>query len=163
MKNNSGEPHRYRETLVELIMYLPLFGHLNGPELEVVARHMNYFELEPGDILFHEGDPGDSVCFVVKGLLEVLKGSGGDQIAIAHVSKNRSIGEMSVIDNTPRSATVRAKEKTHIVSLTKKGFDDLLDQYPKVGIQVLKQIARLMSMNLRKTSSRLADYMLPMT
>jgi CRP-like cAMP-binding protein len=70
---------------------------------------------------------------------------------------------MSVIDKTPRSATVKAQSKATMVALTSEGFDLILEQYPKIGIKVMKGITRLLSLNLRKTSSRLADYLLPMT
>ncbi|MFH1984305.1 MAG: cyclic nucleotide-binding domain-containing protein [Pseudomonadota bacterium] len=150
---------------MDLLMYLPLFGGMPSNDLNTLAAHMSFFELEPGEILFREGDPGESVCFVVQGGLDVLKegGASGASAVIATVPRYRSIGEMSVIDNTPRSATVKARVKTAMVSLSKSGFDELLEQHPRIGIHILKQIARLISMNLRKTSSRLADYMLPLT
>jgi CRP/FNR family cyclic AMP-dependent transcriptional regulator len=83
-------------------------------------------------------------------------------VVISTLSKGRSIGEMSVIDKTPRSATVKAKTKATLVALSAEGFDLILDQYPKIGIKILKGISRLLSQNLRKTSSRLADHLLPM-
>ena len=150
-------------SIVDFLIDLPLFDALQGHELKVIARHMNYFELEPGELLFREGDKGDSVCFVVEGALDVYKesASGGD-VVIATIPKRRSIGEMAIIDNTPRSATVRARTDTSLVALTEKGFDQILDEHPKIGIAILKGLSRLLSMNLRKTSSRLADYLLPL-
>jgi len=67
------------------------------------------------------------------------------------------------IDNAPRSATARAGQSTTFLTLSKKTFDELLDRQPEIGIKILKIIARLLSQNLPKTSSRLANYMLPMT
>lgn len=154
-----------KENIIDIIMDIPFFDGLDASELSVLAKHTHYFEIEEGEILFSEGDSGDYVCFVIKGELDILKdtNSPGKPAVIAKVRKNRSIGEMSVIDNTTRSATIKANTKTSIVSLTKKGFDAILDNNPQVGIKILKKIARLISMNLRKTSSRLADYMLPLT
>ena len=150
-------------TIVDYLMEIPLFDGLGGDELRFVARYMNYFEIEEGAVLFREGDFGDYVCFVVEGELYVLKKAPktGEDIIIATVSKNRSIGEMSVIDNTRRSATVKASTNSAVISLTKRGFDLILEESPIIGIRILKQIARLMSMNLRKTSSLLADSMFP--
>ncbi len=151
-----------RITIADFIMDIPLFDELHGGELKMVANHMNFFEIENKEILFREGDQGDYICFVVEGELEVLKkySTLEDAVVIARVSKKRSIGEMSVIDNTTRSATVRAIKKTALIALPKRGFDLILEENPKVGIKILKGIARLMSMNIRLTSSRLADYML---
>lgn len=165
MKKKKAPVEIEKEKLVDLIIDIPFFDVLQGNELDVIARHMNFFEIEAGEILFNEGDPGDYVCFVVSGALDVIKeaASPENNVVIATVQKNRSIGEMSVIDNSPRSATVRARTKTSIVALTKRGFDTILEKNPEIGISILKKIARLVSMNLRKTSSRLADYMLPIT
>ena len=151
--------------MVDCLMEMPLFDGLRGTELKIVAKHMNYFEIEKDQILFAEGDLGDYVCFILSGELHVMKKSpeSGQNILIATLTKNRSIGEMSVIDNTNRSATVKAHSRSKIIALTKKGFDLILEDYPKIGIKILKQIARLMSMNLRQTSSRLADSILPLT
>lgn len=153
------------KTIVDCLMDNPLFDGLRGIELKKVAKHMIFFELEKDEILFEEGDFGDCVCFIVSGELHVLKESpkSGQKTLIATLTKNRSIGEMSVIDNTHRSATVRAAAKSTIVALTKKGFDLILEENPKAGIKILKQISRLMSMYLRKTSSELADFLPPIT
>lgn len=150
---------------MDIIINIPFFEMLKSDELVVVARHTNYFELETGETLFNEGDPGNSVCFVVEGALNVYKSASmpGKTVRIATISKNRSIGEMSVIDEYTRSATVKARQKSAIVSLTKNGFDALLDENPRIGSAILKKIAKMVSMNLRRTSSQLADHMLTIT
>jgi len=152
-----------KDTLIDFLMDIPIFADLDGGQLRIVADHMTFFEIKKGEILFREGDAGDYVCFVVDGGLDVLKESSqpGKQAVIATIAKKRSIGEMSVIDQTTRSATVKARTDTSLLSLPKKSFDSLLDTHPRIGIPILKGIARMLSMNMRKTSSRLADYMLP--
>jgi CRP/FNR family transcriptional regulator, cyclic AMP receptor protein len=153
----------HHATIADFIMDIPLFDELNSRELEIVADHMNFFEIDEDEVLFTEGDRGDYVCFVLKGSLDVVKETGvpGETVTIATITRKRSIGEMSVIDNTTRSATAIARSKTSLVALPQKSFNAILDRHPKTGIKILKGIARLMSLNMRKTSSRLADYMLP--
>jgi CRP-like cAMP-binding protein len=68
---------------------------------------------------------------------------------------------MSIIDNFPRSATAKAQTKTSILKLTQLGFNQMQKNHPEIGIKILIGILRLVSLNLRKTSSQLADYMLP--
>ena len=156
-----------RSRIVDIIMDIPFFAMLDNQELGVVARHMNYYEIAAGQVLFKEGEPGDSVCFVIKGALDVYKEvpPPGKAVLIASVAKNRSIGEMAVIDEYTRSATVAARTDACIVALTKTGFDAILKENPKVGAAILKKVATIVSMNLRRTSARLADFMnaLPIT
>jgi CRP/FNR family transcriptional regulator, cyclic AMP receptor protein len=142
----------------DLILTLPLFDAFRTDELDILSRHMNYAEILRGEHLFTEGDKGDFMCFVVRGLLDVLKkSSAGDYRVIARLGKGSTIGEMSIIDKSPRSATVIARQPSVVIILTKKGFDILTDRYPAVGVTLLKKIMRLLSLNMRLTTSKLAD------
>ncbi|MBM3302827.1 MAG: cyclic nucleotide-binding domain-containing protein, partial [Deltaproteobacteria bacterium] len=157
---------KIRKAITDFLKSFPFFETLTSEELLVAVEHINFLEVEPKTILFREGDDADSVYFVIEGKLDVIKesarkGSKSEYVLISTLSQGRSIGEMSVIDKTPRSATVRVREKAVLASLKADGFDLLLLNHPKVGIKILKGIARLLSMNLRKTSARLAEYMLP--
>ncbi len=140
------------------LMSLPIFDTMNVDELRMLAKHMSYVHLNRGEYLFVEGDKGDFMGFVVQGLLEVSKRNDlGEQIVIARLTKGNSIGEMALIDKSPRSATVIAKQPTTMVTLTEKGFDKLTEKSPRIGIKVIQKVARLLSLYMRRTSSRLAD------
>ena len=152
------------KAVVDFLIEIPMFDQIVSDDLKTLAKHMNFMDFQPKEVIFSEGDKGDFVCFVTRGALDVLKrNERGKEVVIATLGKGRSIGEMAVIDDFPRSATVRAKTHTTLVILTRKGFDQLLDQHPQIGVKLLKGLARLLSMNMRKTSSLLADYMLPLT
>lgn len=153
-----------RKAVLDLLVSIPMFDSLGPDELRVVSAQMNFVDLRPGEILFKEGDKGDYVCFVAEGSLDVVKKSKkGHDANLATLTKGRSIGEMAMIDDFPRSATVRARTAAALVLLTRKGFDRILEEQPAIGIKLLKGISRLLSQNMRKTSSRLADYMLPLS
>ncbi len=163
-KTPSKSEREIKETIIDSLIYSPLFDGLRENELKVVADHMDYSEIEAGEIIFQEGDRGDSVCFVLEGTVDIIKGSSpGGEVVIASLPKGRSIGEMSVIDNFPRSATAKARTETSFLTLTQKNFDEILKNHPEIGVKILKGISRLLSLNLRKTSSRLADYLLPVS
>lgn len=153
-----------KEKIIDFLICIPLFDRLDANELNLLSEHMNYFEIKKGDILFREGDKGDYVCFIVDGELAVMKEAAeGKHVVIARLSRGRTIGEMSIIDHTPRSATVKAQSSSTLVILTEKGLETILEKHPKIGIKILKGLARLLSMNMRRTSSQLADYMLTMS
>lgn len=142
------------------LINLPIFSSFNVDELSILSKHMSYIHLENGEYLFVEGDQGTFMGFVVSGILEVQKrADSGENRTLARLTKGSSIGEMAIIDKSPRSATVIAKKATTMVTLTEKGFNMLAERYPPVGIKVLKKIARLLSLNMRRTSSKLADLM----
>ncbi len=140
------------------LLSLPIFDNFNVTELTNLSRHMSYVHLKQGEHLFTEGDLGTFMGFVVSGILEVYKQTEtGEDIILARLAKGSSIGEMAIMDKAPRSATVIAKQATTMVTLTEKGFDLLAESYPDTGIKFIKKIARLLSLNMRRTSSKLAD------
>lgn len=142
----------------DLILTLPIFDAFKTDELDVLARHMNHAEIMRGEHLFIEGDKGDFMCFVVRGLLDVLKRTTtGDYRVVARLGKGSTIGEMSIIDKSPRSATAIARQSSVVIILTKKGFDILTVDYPSVGVTLLKTIMRMLSLNMRLTTSKLVD------
>ena len=142
------------------LLTLPIFDSMNMDELTLLAKHMSYIHLQRGEHLFVEGDKGDFMGFVVQGLLEVVKrNEAGENVVIARLTKGNSIGEMALIDKSPRSATVIAKQPTTMVTLTEKGFDLLTEKSPMLGVKIIQKVARLLSLYMRRTSSRLADLM----
>jgi CRP-like cAMP-binding protein len=142
------------------LVSLPIFDSFHVDELTVLARHMSFIHLQRGEFLFVEGDRGTFMGFVVSGVLEVLKKSEtGENMVIARLTKGSSIGEMALIDKSTRSATVMAKQPTTMVTFTEKGFDLLTQKSPALGVKIMQKIARLLSLNMRRTSSKLADLM----
>lgn len=155
--------YQVRSEIMALLDSIPIFDKFTHKDAKIIAGYLSLMECDPGETLFREGDKGDYLCFVISGKLEVVKTSKStDDVIISTIGKGRSIGEMSVVDDYPRSATVICKTSATLVALTRERFDTLLDEYPHIGVKVMRGITRLLSLNLRKTSSRLADYMLPL-
>lgn len=155
--------NHHAEELVDFIINLPLFEFLERDDLEIVAREMVYIDLEPDQVLFNEWDKADYVCFVQQGELDVTKKTGPEKRnVIATLRRGRSIGEMSIINNFPRSSTVVARTDVRLAVFSRDAFEAILAERVDIGVNILKGLANLLSVNLKKTSSRLADNMLPM-
>lgn len=151
------------EDLVNFIINLPLFEFLERAELIDVAAKMNFMDLDPGEVLFNEWDKANFVCFVESGELDVTKKTGPDSSDVmATLRRGRSIGEMSIINNFPRSSTVIARSKVRLAVFQREAFEEILSKNMNIGVNILKGLANLLSINLKKASSRLADNMLPM-
>ncbi len=153
-----------KKKIAESLVDIPIFSKLSDEELRYVARRMHVFSLDQGDKIFEEGEVGNCICFVVDGVLDVIKTSSqtGVSVVIAALAKGNTIGEMAVIDDFPRSATVKARTESLLIIFTREEFEVLLEQNPKLGIKLLKGIARSLSVHLRRTSEKLSDLMLPL-
>ena len=162
-KQSGPDGSEKEKELVDFIINLPLFEFLERDELSTVAARMDFMDLDPGEVLFNEWDKADSVCFVESGELDVTKKTGPDSSDVmATLRRGRSIGEMSIINNFPRSSTVIARSKVRLAVFPRSAFEDILEKKVDIGVNILKGLANLLSINLKKTSSRLADNMLPM-
>jgi CRP-like cAMP-binding protein len=158
MKSDKDKLTESEEKTRDFLISLSLFDSFNVEELKILARHMSYIQLQRGEFLFVEGDKGDFMGFVVQGILEVLKKSAlGENIIIARLARGSSIGEMALIDKSPRSASVVCRQATLMLTLTSKGFDRLTETSPTTGVKFIQKISRLLSLNMRRTSSKLAD------
>lgn len=146
--------------IIELLNRVPLFDDLGPDELRVLVPHLKQVRVRAHTVLFREGDPGTYVAFVTAGELEVIKEGQAGPVTLARLSRGRSIGEMAIIDRCTRSATVKAVCDSGLAVLARADFDQLLMEQPAVGIKILRSLARLLSLNLRRTSSHLADLLL---
>ena len=138
---------------------LLFFSYLSPEQMENIMAYFETLELRAGEILFNEGDKGDYVCFVTSGSLEVVKMTTWQNFTtvIATLYEGSCIGEMALIDHSPRSATIRAHEDTKLAILTQRAFDVMLGSEPELGVNILKGVAQTLSDNLRSTTDKLAD------
>lgn len=148
-----------KTALIFALEKIPFFDDLDDEELDRLMQYMSLYEIEEGETLFEEGDIGRYVGFVVEGTLEVLKKSvTGSKVSIATLSRGYSIGEMSLIDQEPRSATIRAKKKATLAVLSQSAFKIVLRDHQEMAIKILIGFARFQTENLRKTSNQLNAY-----
>jgi|GEM_PF-750787 len=148
-----------KAALVLALEKIPFFDKLTRKEVDVLINYMSLYELAAEEILFTEGQVGQYVAFVVEGTMEVLKKTiTGADIIITTVGQGYSIGEMSLIDEAPRSATLRARSKATLAILAQNAFKVILKNHPAMGIKILIGFARFQTENLRKTSNRLNAY-----
>jgi len=142
----------------ELMAGLTVCNHFSSEERRYLLPYLEVMEVEKGTRLFSEGDAGDYLGVVVSGRLEVEKRTEfeGRQIIIAVLTRGAFVGELSLIDGQPRSATVRALEPTKLVILRREVLDELLHNHPAAGIAFLKGMNKILAIRLRKAVDRLA-------
>lgn len=139
----------------EIISKNPLFSGLSPEQLDDLLGIMYEEKVSVGVNIVQEGEPGDTVYIIRSGRAEVLKeDDNGEYHHIAMLKPGDVIGEISLIDKRPRSATVRAVENTHLIGL---GVDELYEHSkPEVSLaNILKvNFAKTLSHNIRKLNTR---------
>jgi len=142
-----------------LISEIPIFKELNAEDTKILSTFLFPKDLAIGGLVCKEGQHGSFLSFVSKGELEIVKKLDGKEVTISTIGEGDTLGEMALIDGLTRSATVKACKPSTILILRRDDFNNLLAQHPEVGIKILKGIARLLSLNLRKASAQITTYM----
>ena len=148
--------------VIDILSRMRLFTGLSEEELRLLEKLVFVNRVPVGETVCREGDRSDFVCFVVRGCLDIVKQNvEGGEVVIAHLRPGESMGEMALVDHEPRSATVRAAEDATLIVLTRKGLDQLRRRSPNAVSLVMENIAKLLCVHLRRTSSQLAQFKLP--
>lgn len=116
---------------------VPIFGRLAKATLFELARRTNEVSYPAGATLVRAGDPGDALCIIAKGTVEVHKHGR----VVAEMKAGEFFGEISLIDGRPRSATVVAADDVVLYTLSSSDFDALLN-IPYVARAVVESLAR---------------------
>jgi CRP-like cAMP-binding protein len=129
-------------------------------DLMLLAEFMKACTGSPGTVLCKEGDTDSFMGILIEGGVTVLKtSSDGSDSVVGRLGKDKSFGEMSVLNREPRSATVVADTEVRLLILQRSEFDRLLDSQPKLAAKFLLRIARLLSQRLRETTGQLAEHL----
>ncbi|NOX76863.1 MAG: cyclic nucleotide-binding domain-containing protein [Gammaproteobacteria bacterium] len=155
-----GDGESFREELCRLIETVPMFGDLAHAEVQTLARYIRAYEAKKGTEIFREGAKGQFMCIVLSGRVDIFKETlEREKKKVATVRPGKSLGEMSLLDELPYSATALASEDSQLLMLTKMNFERFTEEQPLLCNMLLRQIARLMSLRLRQTTGILLDYL----
>lgn len=129
-------------------------------QVKRLAACMDVHTVSPQTVLFYEGDKSSFLVLIVKGQVHVVKfDSQRTPKRIATLGTGKTIGEMSIIDGEPRSASAVSASDATLLVMTTENFHRLMDEWPRVAVILVQKIAKLMSQYLRQTSGRLIDHL----
>jgi CRP/FNR family cyclic AMP-dependent transcriptional regulator len=138
----------------------PLCEMLSSAEIEVLAELSRPRRFAAGEVVFSEGDQGDSLFVLQSGEVDVVLRAPGDgaERALAVLGPPASFGEMSLVDREVRSATVRARTECVALQLTAENFTAFRKRSRDGFALFLVNVARVLSSRLRETNSKLAGH-----
>jgi CRP-like cAMP-binding protein len=142
---------------VEVLHKVPLFASLSSADLQAfvdVCRERSY---PRGSVIVFEDDPGDAMYLVGSGQVKVvLIAEDGREVILSVLGEGAVFGEMSVIDDEPRSAHVIAMEDSVLMVLRREDFQNRIRQSPDVAIALLRELSR----RLRRADEKIANLVL---
>lgn len=120
-----------------------LFGEIDMTQLQDLQSQMEWLTLEKSDVLFRKGDPGDGMYIVVTGRLQIFViDDNGQEHLHSEAGPGEIVGEIALITQEKRSATIYAIRETNVVKLPTTVFEQLINKYPKLMIEITRMIMR---------------------
>ena len=143
-----------------LIDGTPWADEFSFAHVKKLATSMDVYHVPEETVLFFEGDKKPYLVLIVKGRVHVVKfDSMRKPRRIATLGAGKTIGEMTIIDGEPRSASAVTAGETTLMVMTADNFNRLVNDWPRVAVVLVLKIAKLMSQYLRQTSGRLIDHL----
>jgi hypothetical protein len=129
-----------------LIRQVPIFAELDPDDLEELGAIVEERRVEANKDVFREGEPGDAVYLVVRGGVTVFTGGidGRPERTLSTLGAGACIGEMAVLDAAPRSATVRATERTRLLRVPGEGFKRVMSERPEMSQAIVAELVKRM-------------------
>ena len=138
----------------EVLARSGIFQGVDQDAAEALAKEMETLDFRKGEIVFNEGEPGDSLYIVTSGKIKVgRRAADGRQNLIAVMGPSDMLGELSLFDPGPRTATATAVVDTRVARLRKQALRPWLANRPEIAEQLLRVLAR----RLRRTNDSVAD------
>lgn len=138
---------------VDLLRNIPLFRNIDSGKLKLLAFTSERLTYAAGDNLFLQGDMGDAAYIIVEGEADVVITTPAGPLTVATVKQNDFVGEIAILCDVPRTATITAKEKLVTLRISKDVFFQLITQFPQISVEILRELAG----RLERTNQRLQE------
>ena len=133
---------------------VPLFANLPPGVIDAIGAKVRRRRYGSGEVIFHEGDPGRSLCIIESGRVKIVSVSEqGQEALLAVMGAGEFFGELALFDDMPRSADVVAMEQTITLNLSREDFFAIIDRFPSVS----RLIFSVLAAQIRRLTAEVSD------
>lgn len=130
---------------VEMLRRVPLFAGVEPSKLKLLAFTSDRVSYNAGQTLFNQGDEGDAAYVILSGTADILVDSTAGPIKVAEAEPNSIVGEIAILCEVSRTATVRAAGQLETLRIRKEDFLRLLKEFPEMTVEILRVLADRLS------------------
>jgi len=127
---------------VELLRNIPMFANIEPSKLKLLAFTSERLTFSEGDVLFSEGDSGDAAYIIVDGHADVIIQTEQGPITVAQFGRNDLVGEIAILCDVPRTASVKATTRLETMVISKGLFFRLVMEFPQIAVEIMRELAR---------------------
>jgi CRP/FNR family transcriptional regulator, cyclic AMP receptor protein len=133
--------------------YLEIEWKLGPEALEFIQGVGEIQIFNPGDRVVSQHEQGDAMFLIIEGSVDVIRDIGVGQQFLAKLDRNRSFGEVALLTNSPRTASVVATTKVRLIKITKENLAHLSAENPRIAMQIYRILAESLAQSLRQTGT----------
>ena len=126
---------------VEILRRIPLFANIDPAKLKLMCFASERVTFKDGEVLCRQGETGDSAFIILDGTADVQVERREGTMSVATLTKNDIVGEIAILCDVPRTATVVAKGELTTLKVTKDLFFGLVKDFPEIGIEIMRVLA----------------------
>ncbi len=132
----------------ELLRRIPFFAEIEAGKLKLLAFMSERVTFDEGAVMCRQGDQADAAFLIIEGEAEVILEAAGGPITVATLGNNDFVGEMAILCNVPRNATVKTKSRLVALRISKDPFMRMVREFPNMAVSIMQELAhRLESTN----------------
>ncbi|MEM9221240.1 MAG: Crp/Fnr family transcriptional regulator [Pseudomonadota bacterium] len=135
---------------LEALRRVPLFRGIDDQKLRLLAFMSERARFETGECLMEEGAYGDVAYIIISGQADVVVNSKSGEQLVAKVGENDFVGEIAILIDVPRTATVRATSSLLALGIEKEQFFKLLTNFPDMAVEVMRALAHRLERTTRE-------------
>ncbi|MBD8893442.1 cyclic nucleotide-binding domain-containing protein [Roseibium litorale] len=140
------------ETEVEVLRKVPLFRGIDATKLRLLAFISDRIAFKTGERLCTQGEEGDSAFIILAGSASILVNTPDGERPVAQIKENSIVGEIAILCDVPRTASVVATSDMDVLTVSKDDFLKLLKEFPEMSLEVMRTLA----LRLERTTRDLA-------
>lgn len=143
---------------VEILRKIPLFAKVDPTKLKLLAFTSEHVEFMPGEQVCRQGEHGDAAYILLQGDADIVVETPEGEVKVATLHKNDIVGEIAILCDVPRTASVIAATPLVTLRISKDGFFNLVTQFPQIGVEIMHELASRLhhtTLLLSDVSSRL--------
>jgi CRP/FNR family transcriptional regulator, cyclic AMP receptor protein len=138
----------------ELLRRVPMFAEIEPAKLKLLAFMSERVGFDPGKPLMRQGDPADAAYLIIDGYAEVMVETPAGSIIVATPGPNEIVGEMGILCDVPRNATVRARDRVVALRISKEPFMRMVREFPTMAVSIMQELAdRLAATNTQLSTA----------
>ena len=141
----------------ELLRRVPFFAGIEPAKLKLLAFMSERVGYDPGKVLFHQGDRGDAAYLIIEGEADIIIDSPSGPMTVATLSANDIVGEMAILGDVPRTATVQAKGRLVALRIAKDPFMRMIREFPTMAVSIMRELAHRLELNNRQLTAALSE------